>query len=80
MWSERIIKICFLRGVAPVYKPGDVATIQYHQTDAGYLASFLPPAQSAAGLSCVITIQTHPAAGLLSIWSMAETACSSLNR
>ncbi len=28
MWSERIIKICFFSGVAPVYKPGNLATGQ----------------------------------------------------
>ncbi len=39
MWSERIINICFFSGVAPVYKPGNLATGQYPQTDAGYLAS-----------------------------------------
>jgi hypothetical protein len=39
MWSERIIKICFFRGVAPVYKPGNLATGQYPQADTGYLAS-----------------------------------------
>jgi hypothetical protein len=39
MWSERIIKICFFSGVAPVYKPGNLATGQYPQNDAGYLAS-----------------------------------------
>jgi hypothetical protein len=39
MWSERIIKMCFFRGVAPVYKPGNLATGQYPQGDAGYLAS-----------------------------------------
>jgi len=39
MWSERIIKICFFRGVAPIYKPGTLATGQYPQTDAGYLAT-----------------------------------------
>jgi hypothetical protein len=37
MWSKRIIKICFFRGVAPVYKPS--ATGQFLQTDAGYIAS-----------------------------------------
>jgi hypothetical protein len=39
MWSERVIKICFFSGVAPVYKPGNLATGQYPQGDAGYLAS-----------------------------------------
>jgi hypothetical protein len=39
MWSERIIKICFFRGVAPIYKPGTLATGQYPQMDAGYLTS-----------------------------------------
>ena len=39
MWSERIVKICFFRGVAPVYKPGNLATGQYPQADFGYLAS-----------------------------------------
>jgi hypothetical protein len=39
MWSERIIKMCFFSGVAPVYKPGNLATGQYPQMDAGYLAS-----------------------------------------
>jgi hypothetical protein len=39
MWSERIIKICFFRGVAPVYKPGNLATGQYPQGDMGYVSS-----------------------------------------
>lgn len=39
MWSERVIKLYQVRGVAPVYKPGNLATGQYPQMDAGYLAS-----------------------------------------
>ena len=39
MWSERIIKMCFFRGVAPVYKPGNLATGQYPQGDMGYVSS-----------------------------------------
>jgi hypothetical protein len=35
----RFIQRCFFSGVAPVYKPGNLATGQYPQGDAGYLAS-----------------------------------------
>lgn len=37
MWSERIIKVFLVHGVAPIYKPGNLATGQYPQGDTGYL-------------------------------------------
>ena len=37
MWRERILKMIVFRGVAPVYKPGNLATGQYPQSDFGYV-------------------------------------------
>ena len=38
MWRERIITMCLFRGVAPIYKPGNLATGQYPQADFGYIS------------------------------------------
>jgi hypothetical protein len=35
MWRERVVKLIVFRGVAPVYKPGNLATGQYPQADFG---------------------------------------------
>jgi hypothetical protein len=38
MWRERIVKMIVFRGVAPVYKPGNLATGQYPEADFGYVS------------------------------------------
>jgi hypothetical protein len=38
LWRERIVKMIVFRGVAPVYKPGNLATGQYPQADYGYVS------------------------------------------
>lgn len=38
LWRERIIQAIVFRGVAPVYKPGNLATGQYPQADYGYVS------------------------------------------
>jgi hypothetical protein len=38
MWTERVITMCLFRGVAPIYKPGNLATGQYPQADFGYIS------------------------------------------
>jgi hypothetical protein len=38
MWRERIVKMIVFRGVAPVYKPGNLATGRYPEADFGYVS------------------------------------------
>ena len=74
------------RGVAPVYKPGNLATGQYPQADYGYVSPdktyipgnsllpvLLPPLHSAADLAPAFLASCSNRASLLELPLVAET-------